>query len=99
MHGGALTFKGSEADGLSGPGVDCGEHCLRFACKLLKARGPVAARLATRNPGRAWSIMRFGILGPVEVIDDHGRVVALGGPAPAPASVARPMELEPWLAQ
>ena len=24
--------------------------------------------------------MRFGILGPVEVIDDHGRVVALGGP-------------------
>jgi DNA-binding SARP family transcriptional activator len=24
--------------------------------------------------------MRFGILGPFEVIDDHGRVVALGGP-------------------
>ena len=24
--------------------------------------------------------MRFGILGPVEVIDDHGGVVALGGP-------------------
>jgi hypothetical protein len=37
----------------------------------------------TRNPWGACSIMRFGILGPVEVIDDHGRVVALGVPGSA----------------